>query len=353
DPEPIGEGGFGKKQWKRGMDQQKLRQQIKKKKIVLEELINLIKEELKEKEVALKNLINLTKEKKGRNKLKLFDSKRKAKEEKLNSLFQKFPLTKEEFIKELENIEPGLSEKLTEKEINNLCQTKEELNQLQAELENLLTVVLKILNNSQNNTDFLDETAKHKIIDDWFNNIVPCYGLSQDPKTKNYLMVMQYIEGGDLRKYLKNKNLTFKDKLSPHDNDLVIQICQGLRPRFKVKIPQLLKDLIGRWEVNSQKNTEFFKQFKEREQFLNNLTSFDYKIHPSAFYTSRLLDFNNLPEPQNSKEINDIFYNAGQTGQFDLEIPDELDQLNLSENQSTEQTPEQQALQIQPAYGTP
>ena len=33
-----------------------------------------------------------------------------------------------------------------------------------------------------------------------------------------------------------------------------------------------------------------------------------YKLHPSAIYTSRLLDFKNLPEPQNSKEINEKFY---------------------------------------------
>jgi serine/threonine protein kinase len=67
-------------------------------------------------------------------------------------------------------------------------------------------VVLKSLNNSFENTDFLQETEKHKIIDDWFNNIVPCYGLSQDPETGNYLMVMQYMPEGNLRHYLSNKN---------------------------------------------------------------------------------------------------------------------------------------------------
>jgi len=37
-------------------------------------------------------------------------------------------------------------------------------------------------------------------------------------------MVMQYIEGGDLRKYLKNKNLSFKDKLLR-----LVNIAQGLK----------------------------------------------------------------------------------------------------------------------------
>ena len=31
-------------------------------------------------------------------------------------------------------------------------------------------------------------------------------------------------------------------------------------------------------------------------------------MHPQAIYTSRLLDYKNLPEPQNSKEINDQYY---------------------------------------------
>ena len=37
-------------------------------------------------------------------------------------------------------------------------------------------------------------------------------------------MVMKYIEGGDLRKYLKNKKLSFKDKLSR-----LVNIAQGLK----------------------------------------------------------------------------------------------------------------------------
>jgi hypothetical protein len=79
------------------------------------------------------------------------------------------------------------------------------------------------------------------------------------------------------------------------------------------------------------------------------LTSVDYKIHPSAFYTSRRLDFKNLPEPQNSKKINDEFY---ETRQDDLGITTaDLDQLNLSENQS-EQIPEQQP-QILQSTNTP
>src|SRR5207244_5286898 len=50
--------------------------------------------------------------------------------------------------------------------------------------------------------------------------------LSQDPETRNYLIVMKYIPEGSLRKYLdkKNKDLTLKDKLGQ-----LHTISQGLK----------------------------------------------------------------------------------------------------------------------------
>ena len=48
------------------------------------------------------------------------------------------------------------------------------------------------------------------------------------------------------------------------------------------------------------------------------MSSPSYTTHPQAIYTSRLLDYRNLPEPQNSKEINDQFYNS--SGNYFFEI---------------------------------
>ncbi|CAG8526134.1 2819_t:CDS:2 [Gigaspora margarita] len=62
-----------------------------------------------------------------------------------------------------------------------------------------LEVVLKILDNSQNiSTNFLWEVVSHKLVDDAIC-IVNCHGISQDPKTKNYIIVMDYIYGGSLK----------------------------------------------------------------------------------------------------------------------------------------------------------
>jgi len=82
-------------------------------------------------------------------------------------------------------------------------------------------VVLKSLHNSQNITsDFLQEIVCTKLFsidtagEDDVDLIVPCWGISQDPETKNYVMVMMYIEGGNLRNYLQSKGqeLTLENK---------------------------------------------------------------------------------------------------------------------------------------------
>lgn len=53
---------------------------------------------------------------------------------------------------------------------------------------------------------------------------MPCYGLSQNPQTGNYLMVMQYMPEGNLRKYLTSEKITLADKLKRLNN-----IIQGLK----------------------------------------------------------------------------------------------------------------------------
>src|SRR5205823_5618124 len=119
-----------------------------------------------------------------------------------------------------------------------------------------------------------------------------------------------------------------------HNKPLALSICQGLRPKFNIKVPQLILHLIKRcldadplnrqtakeiektlhkWHINLTINpngrSEFIKQVKEAEKINNNLSTsnipltnltLSYETHPEAIYTSRLLDFNNLSEPKNS-----------------------------------------------------
>ncbi|EXX54297.1 kinase-like domain-containing protein [Rhizophagus irregularis DAOM 181602=DAOM 197198] len=293
-------------------------------------------------------------------------------------------------------------------------------NQNWRRLDSNMFVALKSLNNSENVTlEFINELM----------------GITQDPETKNYMMVLEYAENGSLRNCL-NKNyseLDWKDKLehlsniasglkeihknelthrdlhigniltsdgyviitdiglckpadykesesaknkiygvlpyiapeilrgqnytkasdiysfgiimyevisglppyhdASHDINLSIKICQGLRPRFNIKVPQLIVHLIKRCLDANPLNrpttkeiadildkwgkeillseTELQKQIKEAEEINHSLSTssipstnlgLTYETHSEAVYTSRLLNFNNLPEPKNSDD---------------------------------------------------
>jgi serine/threonine protein kinase len=113
-----------------------------------------------------------------------------------------------------------------------------------------------------------------------------------------------------------------------HDENLAIKICQGLRPRFNIKVPQLIVHLIKScldanplkrpeakdirrtlytWRYDKQ-TKELQKQIKEADiinKSSNNSilsTSLGISYHTEATYTSRLLKFNNLPKPKNSED---------------------------------------------------
>src|SRR6266498_5156923 len=118
-----------------------------------------------------------------------------------------------------------------------------------------------------------------------------------------------------------------------HDKNLAIKICLGLRPRFNIKVPQSIVHLIKRcldanplnrptakevktllypWYNDFDNQIELKKQIKEADEINNNLStnsaipltnlSLSYETHSEAIYTSRLLDFNKLPEPKNSDD---------------------------------------------------
>ncbi|EXX73314.1 Pkh1p [Rhizophagus irregularis DAOM 197198w] len=107
-----------------------------------------------------------------------------------------------------------------------------------------------------------------------------------------------------------------------HDKYLAIKICQGFRPRFNIKVPQLIVNLIKRcldaeplnrpiakeirsilWIWRMDDNLELMKQIKEAEKVnsIQPIPSTDLKLsfetHSEAIYTSRLLNFGDLPYP--------------------------------------------------------
>ncbi|GBB92101.1 hypothetical protein RclHR1_19640001 [Rhizophagus clarus] len=309
-------------------------------------------------------------------------------------------------------------------------------------------VALKSLNNSKDVTfEFINEiTSHHKVRND---TIIRFYGITQDPETENYMMVLEYANNGSLRNYLNincnklswerkirdlcdvakglesihNNRLIHRDlhvgnilmgndtvyitdmglckpadhslsenniygvlqyiapeilrgqnyteasdiysfgiimyevisELPPyhdmiHDQYLSIKICQGLRPRFSIKVPQLIVHLIKRCldanplnrptalEISEILNpwslsNELREQIKEAEKANDDLPTgntsstslgLSYEKHSGAVYTSRLLNFDNLPKPKNSDD-----YYEKNDNIISLEFSDSL-QINIS-----------------------
>ncbi|GET02629.1 kinase-like domain-containing protein [Rhizophagus clarus] len=146
-----------------------------------------------------------------------------------------------------------------------------------------------------------------------------------------------------------------------HDETLAIKICKGLRPRFNIKVPILVVHLIKRcldadssnrptaneiykilreWydKLSDKQTTELQKQIEEADEINKNssnssihLTSLSYKTHSGASYTSRLLNYNNLPEPINSDdyyEQNDNIISM----KFSESLQIDISQLKISDN---------------------
>ncbi|POG63739.1 kinase-like domain-containing protein [Rhizophagus irregularis DAOM 181602=DAOM 197198] len=84
---------------------------------------------------------------------------------------------------------------------------------------------LKSLNNSSDIcSDFLNEIKSHLQIN--LHDIVQCFGITQDPNNKEYMMVLDYCDKGNLRNYLNESknyiNYEFKvDKLQQIANGLL------------------------------------------------------------------------------------------------------------------------------------
>ncbi|GES73366.1 kinase-like domain-containing protein [Rhizophagus clarus] len=333
-------------------------------------------------------------------------------------------------------------------------------------------VALKSLNKSQKITyEFINEITSHIKVFSYkpLDQIIRCYGITQDSDTKDYIMVMQYANRGSLRNYLNekkekvyneykkhkfyetnldldlqiwgyrigilrnisiglgrihDKELIHRDlhsgnivcnkdlsritdmglcrpanheelenmensvygvlpylapeilrgqdytkatdtysfgiimyevisELPPyydidHDEYLVLKICDGLRPRFNFKVPQLILHLVKRcldanpsnrpsandltrmfceWKEDLNKyvknrnydetellDLELVKQIKEisisNSLLDTNNLPLTNKTHPGAIYTSRLFNCNNnLPEPKNSGDYYENYDN--------------------------------------------
>ncbi|RHZ74584.1 hypothetical protein Glove_220g17 [Diversispora epigaea] len=95
-------------------------------------------------------------------------------------------------------------------------------------------IVLKVLNNSQNvDTEFLNELKHTFQFNSYEGSIIKCYGVTQDPQTKNYAFVLEYARNGDLHHFIhKNfEEFTWKKK-----TNYLINIIEGIKKIHDKKI---------------------------------------------------------------------------------------------------------------------
>ena len=65
------------------------------------------------------------------------------------------------------------------------------------------------------------------------NTIIKCYGVTQDPQTKNYAFVLEYIPNGDLHHFIHKNfenftlNCIIRGINEIHDKKLYIEIYSG------------------------------------------------------------------------------------------------------------------------------
>jgi serine/threonine protein kinase len=128
-----------------------------------------------------------------------------------------------------------------------------------------------------------------------------------------------------------------------HDEFLAIKICKGLRPKISKDVPKLLADLIIKcWDAEIEnrltakelyqilnkwyngEDSELNSQIKECDEIRgkkfynksNEDKSKNIQTHPQAIYTSRLLNFKNLPKPVNSSDLSSFQFNSGNQSIF-------------------------------------
>ena len=130
----------------------------------------------------------------------------------------------------------------------------------------------------------------------------------------------------------------------PHDHILAVKVCKGFRPKIYEDVPKLFVDwivkcwdakpenrptakalyqILKKWNYelkeryvnNTAEDSEIYSQIKECEEIRKTAKSKigsdkdksrSIQTHPHAIYTSRLLNFQGLPEPINSSSSGNI-----------------------------------------------
>ncbi|PKY57163.1 kinase-like protein, partial [Rhizophagus irregularis] len=135
-----------------------------------------------------------------------------------------------------------------------------------------------------------------------------------------------------------------------HDYDLAMKIINGIRPKIVPGTPLEYKNLIEQcWNADPSKRLDIYTLWNEIRNInisyinnqsklapnnnlkINKSNSLKSKDINSALYTSKLHQFENLPEPRNATEEE---LEALHSKSHDLEIPDNIEAFNKSSSRT-------------------
>ncbi|CAG8460775.1 20068_t:CDS:2 [Dentiscutata erythropus] len=212
-----------------------------------------------------------------------------------------------------------------------------------------ISIVLKYLKGSAtNNERFLNELKTHIMLASKGYLVVDCYGITRDPLTKDFILVLKKLDG-DLRDYIfkNHKSLTWKDiyrllsylfyalKFIHHDgivhkdlhcgnfmyknggwalvdlggappfydldhgSNLLLYICDGMRPTIPETAPQFYKNIMKQcWDADPlkrPKSEELYNLFEERlKESPETIDELKTLVFKDFVITDPLGDLNNI-----------------------------------------------------------
>ena len=140
-------------------------------------------------------------------------------------------------------------------------------------------------------------------------------------KKKPYTMASDVYSFGVLMSVVSTGQQPFNNLA--HDEYLAMNICKGARPGFSNNTPKFYIELAFKcMDANPDKRPTAeeiceiidkwdYKEFKKMDEIKFDPSTITTVIHPNAVYTSRLLNFTNLPQPVNSNKVTIISNNNG------------------------------------------
>ncbi|GBC39442.2 kinase-like domain-containing protein [Rhizophagus irregularis DAOM 181602=DAOM 197198] len=218
-----------------------------------------------------------------------------------------------------------------------------------------VNVVLKKLENVESaNKSWFEEGMSHLYLGSKTFLIVRCYGLTQNPFNGNYMIVMNRMDI-NLREYLQQNHnkLTWKERIQ-----IIDSIISAVYDIHREGTPLEYKELMEQcWDANPAKRPDIYTlsnkmgdiyrsycQNENEQRIISKITSINssqlntrFNVNSSSsdssFFgnfsasssnwniSSRVYNFENLPEPKNAtKEEQDAYYSI----QFDFDLQDGL-----------------------------